>query len=146
MRIFRAATVATAFVLVLGAGGCGGEDDGRYCEIAKDNQSVFIDDATGLGLITNLEKLRQIADRAPEDLKDEWQVLLSALEGLRTAIDSSGLKPSEFVNGTPPASASAAARQTIAAAADRVGQQDVVEAANGIEQHAKDVCKFQLGL
>lgn len=155
MKIPRLAAVVVASVLIFGVSSCGGDDGDdpsvssefrTYCAVAKKNQGIFADDGTGVGLIANIDKLKQIADQAPDDLKDEWQVFLGALEGLRSAIDSTGLKPSDFVDGKPPAATSATDRQTIAFAADRLGQTDVVEAADGIEQHAKDVCKFQLGI
>lgn len=144
--------VVPAAALLALAAGCGGSEDSiasefrDYCAVAKQEQAIFVDDGTGLGLVTNIGRLEKIADEAPEDLSDEWQVLLAAANGLRDAIASVGLEPGDFVDGQPPAATSAADRQTIAAAADRLSQADVVEAANGIEQHAKDICKLQLGL
>lgn len=155
MKIVRLAAAAVGLALLLGVSGCGTDNEDEaavssefrgYCAEAKTNQSIFADDGTGVSLINNLDKVRQIADAAPDDLQDEWQVFLGALEGLRNAIEAAGLKPSDFVDGKPPASTSVTDRQAIAVAADRLGQQDVLEAASGIEQHAKDVCKFQLGL
>lgn len=132
--------------------GCGGSEDSvasefrDYCAVAKQEQAVFVDDGTGLGLVTNVAKLERIAEEAPEDLTDEWQVLIAAVNGLGDALASVGLEPGDFVDGQPPAATSTAAKQTIAAAANRLSQSDVIEAANGIEQHAKDICKLQLGL
>lgn len=145
---------ALALLLGLGLTACGGGDDDasisadyrEYCSVAKENQSVFADDGTGLGLVSNVDRLTKIADAAPDDLDDEWQTFLGAVTGLRDAIEKVGLKPTDFVDGQPPASTPEADKQTVALAADRLGQEDVVAAANGIEQQAKDVCKFQLGL
>lgn len=144
MRSLRPAAVLSSAALLLALTGCGGDED--YCTIAQEDQAVFVDDGTGLGLVTNIEKLKQMAAASPDDLSDEWQVFVDAIETLRAAIDSVGLEPADFVDGKPPASTPAADQQTIAAAASQLSQPEVVEAAGGIEQHAKDVCKFQLGL
>ncbi|MCX6395196.1 MAG: hypothetical protein NTV23_01775 [Propionibacteriales bacterium] len=143
MRRSGGLALVLVVVLALGLSGCGKDDD--YCAVAKADQEVFVDDGTGLSLVSNIETLKQIAAKSPDDLVDEWEVFLDAVEGLRAAIDDVGLKPSDFVGGQAPASTPSADRQRIAAAADRLAQEDVVSAANGIEQHAKDVCKFQLG-
>lgn len=144
LSVLRSTAVAATFVLLLGVTGCGGDED--YCTVAKDDQAVFVDDGTGLGLVTNIAKLKEMAAKSPDDLSDEWQVFVDAVERLRAAIESVGLQPSDFVDGQPPTSTPAADRQTIAAAASQLSQPDVVDAASGIEQHAKDVCKLQLGL
>ena len=48
--------------------------------------------------------------------------------------------------GEPPAGVTASTRTAIAEAANELASEDVVTAATGIEQQAKDVCKLQLGL
>ena len=56
------------------------------------------------------------------------------------------MAPSDFVDGQAPAGLSAETRTRIAQAANELASEDVVTAADGIEQQAKDVCKLQLGL
>ena len=143
----RVRALVLAFVLVLLPTGCGGgsAEDG-YCAALKRDQTLFADDGTGLALITNLPRLEKLAAQAPEDLGDEWQTFTTALEALRDAVKAAGLKPTDFVDGKPPAGTSAAARTAVAKAADELSDDDVVTAAGGIEQQAKDVCKLQLGL
>ena len=138
--------VLMAAVLVFSASGCGNSTEDGYCVALKHDQTIFADDGTGLALISNLPKLEQLAARAPDDLTDEWQTFTTALEALRDAVRAAGLEPSDFTDGKPPAGTSAAARTQIAQAADELSDDDVVTAATGIEQHAKDVCKLQLGL
>ena len=72
--------------------------------------------------------------------------LLRAVEGLDEAIDDAGVKPSDFEDGKPPAGLSAADQKAIADAAGQITTDDVVAAATGIEQQARDVCKVNLGL
>lgn len=141
----KARTLLVVAMLVLPAG-CGGSSEDRYCAALKSDQTIFADDGTGLALITNLPKLEDLAAKAPVDLGDEWQTFSTALEALRDAVRAAGLKPTDFVDGKPPAGTSAAARSAIATAANELSDDDVVTAASGIEQQAKDVCKLQLGL
>lgn len=140
----RSALAAAALLLTCGLSACGG--DGDYCSTVQAKQAVFVDDGTGLELVTNIDTLEEIAAAAPDDIRDEWQVFLTAIEGLRDAIAEVGLQPDDFVDGAPPAIISETDRATIAAAGQRVAHSDVTQAAFGIEQHAKDVCKLQLGL
>lgn len=125
--------------------GCGNESQ-AYCGALKRDQEIFSDDGTGLQLIDNLPRLRVLADKAPSDLADEWQTALGALDALDQAIVHAGVKPSDFQNGAPPASLGATDKAAIAAAASEIASPDVVDAFNGIDQQAKDVCHLQLGL
>jgi len=138
--------LALVVVLALLPTACGGSSESDYCAALKADQTIFADDGTGLELITNLPRLEKLAASAPDDLGDEWQTFVTALEALRDAVRAAGLQPRDFVDGQPPAGTSAAARKAIAEAANELATEDVVNAATGIEQQAKDVCKLQLGL
>lgn len=140
-------SIAAAVVLaLLGLTGCGSDSESAYCDALETNQSVFADDGTGLELIVNLPKLRVLEADAPDDLDDEWQTVLGALDALNDAITKAGVKPQDFAGGQPPAGLSTEDRARIAAAASEVAAEDVVEALTGIDQQARDVCKVQLGL
>jgi hypothetical protein len=104
------------------------------------------EDTAGLALLEHRQALRNLADKAPDDLIDEWQTFLGALDAFAHTLDELGVKPDDFVDGRPPAGLDAQARSRIAASASELSSADVVDAANGIEQQAKDVCKLQLGL
>jgi hypothetical protein len=146
IAIRKPAAVLLGLVLVLLPTGCGGTSEADYCAALKADQTIFADDGTGLELITNLPRLAELAADAPDDLGDEWQTFTTALEALRDVIRNAGLQPKDFVDGKPPAGTTASARTAIAAAANELATEDVVTAATGIEQQAKDVCKLQLGL
>lgn len=145
MIVHRLAAIPAVLALMLLPIGCGTKQN-DYCAALKADQTIFAEDGTGLELITNLPRLERLAAAAPEDLGDEWQSFTSALESLRDAVKAAGLQPKDFVDGEPPGGTSAAARTAIGAAANELSSEDVVTAANGIEQQAKDVCKLQLGL
>jgi hypothetical protein len=142
------AAVAGA-VLLLNASGCGGDPEKDYCAALKGDQELFAamqDDTSGLALLKHRSDLHALADRAPDDLRDEWQTFLGAVDAFAKTLDDLHVAPGDFQDGQPPAGLSAADRALIANAASELSSADVVEAANGIEQQAKDVCKLQLGL
>lgn len=131
--------VGTGVFLLFGPG-----DD--YCAELAQAQGVFVDDGTGRQLVADLPKYQALADAAPDDLVDEWQVLVSAIASLRDAIDDAGIDPGDYVGSEPPKGLSEADLTAIRAAATALSSADVVAAAGSIEQQARDVCKLQLGL
>lgn len=135
-------------VLLAGLVACG-DPEKTYCDALKSDQQLFAemqDDTSGLALLEHRAELHRLADRAPDDLSDEWQVFLGAVDSFATTLHDLGVAPGDFVDGKPPATLSATDRARIADAANELSSADVVEAAGGIEQQAKDVCQLQLGL
>ena len=143
----RVAVVLVALLLPLA--GCGGDPTDSYCSDLR-TQSKKISDMIGsdspTALLDGLPTLRDLSEKSPEDLTDEWQTYLGALEGLRDALKKAGVKASDFVDGKPPAGLSTTDRKAIAEAASVIATDQVVEASGGIEQQARDVCKVNLGL
>jgi hypothetical protein len=142
--------VGLVLAVLLPLAGCGGNEYDAYCgELKRDQKqmSEMVDSTTpAAALLDNLPMLHDLADKSPQDLTDEWQVFVGAIEGLEKALKDAGVKPSEFVDDKPPAGLSASDRQAIADAANQVSADQVVQAANGIEQEGRDVCKVNLGL
>lgn len=147
----RLVAVLAVGAVLAAAGGCGGPEQQRagYCAELRGDQARFSamfgsDDPTAL--LDNLPLLDEVAGKAPDDLRDEWQTLLNALHGLDDALDDAGVRPADFRSGKPPAGLTAAQRKAIADAADSLAAPEVVSSASGIEQQARDVCKIQLGM
>lgn len=135
--------------LLVPLAGCGGNDFDAYCGDLRRHQKEFsemIDSTSQTALLSHLPMLRDLADKSPKDLADEWQVFVDALDELEKTIKAAGVKASDFVDDKPPASLSDSDRQKIADAADQVSSDQVVQAVNGIEQEGRDVCKVNLGL
>lgn len=131
-----------------GLGGCGSRID-DYCSELQSHQQQFAAMFAGEGpdqLLDHLPMLHQLADAAPDDLRDEWQSFVSAVQGLATALHRAGVRPQEFRGGRAPARLSPRQRLAIADAADQLSARDTVEAVNGIDQQARDVCHTNLGL
>jgi hypothetical protein len=135
-------------VLLLGTtlAGCGGTS---YCDTLSADR-VKLDDMISSqrhdALLTGLPVLTGLADKAPDDLTDEWQTFLNAVEGLRDALKAAGLPTSAYRDGKIPASVTGVKREDIVAAATTLASGDVVSAVTGIETQARDVCKQNLGL
>ena len=144
----RGLVAAVTLLVPLALAGCGDQEK-TYCSALETRQQLFgemQDDASGLGLLKHRSTLHTLGAKAPDDLSDEWQTFLGALDAFAKTLDDAGVEPDDFVDGQPPAGLSEAERAKIANAASELSSADVVDAANGIEQHAKDVCKLQLGL
>lgn len=145
MRTRRGVAALTAAVL-LPLAGCGGGD---YCADLEQHRTE-IADMIGSGspsaLLDSLPMLRDLAEESPDDLADEWQTLIRALDGLDDAIRRAGVKPTDFEGGKPPTGLSVTDQRAIADAAGQIGADEVVQATSGIEQQARDVCKVNLGL
>ena len=141
---------ATVLTLALAVTLCGcGDQEEKYCDaLRKDRTRIdeIINASGGDALLAGLPVFRDLADEAPDDLTDEWQTFVNALEGLQDALDEAGVKPAEFRDGRIPASVTGDARRTIVAAADTLSSPPVVSAVSGIETQGRDVCKVNLGL
>lgn len=145
----RRACLALVTALVLPLTACGSSSVDGYCAQLQTDRTKIADMITAdtpSALLGNLPLLHDLADQAPEDVADEWQTFLGALDALDKALGRADVKASDFKDGKPPATLSAADRASIAGAVQQVSSDDVVTAANGIEQQARDVCKVNLGL
>ncbi len=138
-----------ALSVVVPAAGCGQDPIESYCEDLSAHRkqiAEMLDSSSPGALFSRLDLLHDLAEKSPSDLQDEWQVFLDAVEGLQEALKDAGVKASDFDAGKPPAGLAAADRKAITEAADQLASDDVVAAASGIEQQARDVCKINLGL
>ena len=139
---------AVLAILLLPLVGCGDPVE-DYCSELKNDRKQFaemLDSNSSSALLGNLSMLRDLAEKSPDDLSDDWETYLNAIEGLDQAIEDAGVKPSEFDDGRPPADLGKADQKAIAEAASQITTEDVIEAASHIEQQARDVCKVNLGL
>ncbi len=144
----RCLGAALAMALLLPLAGCGGNSIDDYCSDLRSHQKEMAEmfDASSSTVLNHLSMMHDLADKAPEDLVDEWQAFLGALDDLDKALKDAGVKPADFQNGKPPAGLSDADQKAIAAAATQLGAAQVVQAADGIEQQGRDVCKVNLGI
>ncbi|MDQ6686518.1 MAG: hypothetical protein M3Z50_02715 [Actinomycetota bacterium] len=138
----------TALLLVCSLSSCG-DPVKKYCSALNADRTAIANmlaQPSPTALISNLPMLQSLGANAPEDLTDEWQTFLGAIVGLRDALHAAGVRPEQFHDGRPPVGLPAGRRQAIKDAADTLSSLQVVQAADGIDQEARDVCQINLGM
>lgn len=122
--------------------GCSSDQE-KYCDAVKDHQQE-LGRVLGTGspdaLFRALPIFRDLADQAPEDLRDEWKTLIDAVAGLQEALEDAGVDPATYDRDHPPEGLGQADQDAIDAAAGRLTSEETVSAFNGVDQQAKDVC------
>jgi len=146
-------------VAVLGVAGCDSADDDpyavperfeAYCEEVEAHQ-VQISDALAeggraSGLIQALPSFEALAAKAPDDIADEWEVVVVRIQELVDALDAAGVDPDEYDRRRPPAGLDTDQKAAIDAAATALVSATTAGAMSGVEQQARDVCKTRLAL
>lgn len=137
--LLLAAVPALALVL---ATGCASEQE-TYCQAVEDHRAELSDIAASQepgAVLGALDAYRDLRDKAPRDIGDEWTQVVTRLEGLRGALDEAGVDPASYDPAVTPDELPAEDRKAIEAAARDLGEARTVEAMAGIEQQALDVC------
>jgi len=121
-----------------------------YCGVLDDQRQALTELAgagSGSGSVTEiLDVIGLLREASPEDLRDEWDTLFFAWEGLVEAFQAAGVTPQDYRPGETNGDLTEAEDQAIQGAAADLRSARVVEAARGIEQHADEVCDVDLGL
>ena len=141
--------LALAVTLLAGVlAGCGSEQD-AYCDAVTDHQQE-LSDIVGGGepdaLLQALDAFHDLEDTAPSDIADEWQQVVSSVEGLQEALDDAGVDPATYDRSRPPAGLTDEQRKAIDAAASRLGSAETAQALQDLDQQARDVCHTPLTL
>jgi len=146
----RTTALAAVAAVLLATSGCSESEGDRrdaYCaQVKKDAPGLTraVDEGGAGAFIDALPTLRGLASKAPSDLKDEWQTLVNALDGLKSALEETGVSPDDITGGNLPKDLSREDRRTVRGAASVLSSEEVVTATQGIEQHALDICKQPL--
>jgi hypothetical protein len=144
--------IAASGLLLLGLlAGCASETE-RYCAELEDQKGTLADLAIRAGepdtavLTETLDVWRELRAAAPGDVADEWSTLVFALEGLVEAFEAAGTAPGEYDPASPPPGVSEAESKRLEDAAAKLASPRVASAGTDLQQHARDVCKVDLGL
>jgi len=141
--------VALACLLVASAPlatGCQSQQD-EYCSAVSDHQRDLTDITTGGGsdaLIKALPIFEDLQGKAPSDVTDDWQQVVSRIKALDGALRTAGVDPASYDRDHPPAGVSAEERTRIDAAARELGSGPTVAALQALDQEARDVCHTPL--
>lgn len=138
-----------AFVALSGLGltACGGNQFEAYCTTVQDKQTELSKELDAGGpdaLLQALPLLEDLRQASPDDLRDEWQQVVTSIEGLAAALNAAGVDPTTYDRATPPPGVTPQQKADIAAAARQLGGPQTLEALDGIEQQARDVCQTPL--
>jgi hypothetical protein len=133
-------------LLALVTAGCADQQE-KYCDAVKDHQQE-LGEVLGEGgpsaLLKALPIFHDLADEAPDDVRDEWRTVIDALEGLESALDDAGVDPANYDRDHPPAGLSQTQQDKIDAAARELTSTQTVQALAGVQQQARDVCQTPL--
>ena len=144
----RGLVAVLVLALVPLAGGCGDPKD-DYCSAVKDHEqglSQIVSDGRQDSLIRALDIFKDLQDKAPSDVTDEWQQLVSRIEALDTALRDVGVDPASYDRQKPPAGLSTEDKARIDAAARELGSEETLQALQSLDQEARDVCQTPLTL
>jgi hypothetical protein len=122
--------------------GCASDRE-RYCDAVQENQTELSEIAAQGGqesLIEALDIYRELQEKAPRDITDEWDQVVRTIEALDEALADAGVDPASYDPGRTPDGLADDDRRAIEAAARDLGRPETVEAMSGVEQQARDVC------
>jgi hypothetical protein len=143
----RAGAVVAALVLLPLATGCG---HGRsYCGTVRDHQSdlgSIAHSGDGAALISALPIFEDLQSGSPDDVSDDWQLLVSRIESLDMALRRAGVDPATYDATHPPAGLSADERVVIRRAAAQLAAADTQQALATVSQEVLDVCHTPLAV
>jgi hypothetical protein len=137
--------------LALSAGllaGCGHSYD-SYCGAVTQRQQQLTQALAGSGtgaLVAALPAFESLRDQAPDDIRGSWDQLVSAVTGVRQALQAAGIDPATYDAAHLPASVTADQRARISAAATALESQTTLQAAASVEQEVRDVCHTPLSM
>lgn len=127
---------------------CGDEQDG-YCAAVADNQEALAEHLGSKdpdGLLEAIDIFRELQDRAPSDITDEWQALVSGIGGLQEAVEAAGADPDTYDPASPPPDVTSEEQKEIRAASRRMTSPETLQALKAVDQQVRDVCHTPLFL
>jgi hypothetical protein len=146
-------------LLCAGLAGCTSQQK-RYCSAVEHQQGPLAKLAAGSGerggdpggdpggdvVGDSLAIFTDLAAQAPDDVAGDWDTVVFAWQQLDDALTAAGISADDVRPGQRPAGVSAAEYRALTGAAEQLRSPRVLAAAGSIQQHARDVCKVDLGL
>ena len=129
------AVAAASLALLPVVAGCG--HGPSYCDAVRDHQSELgsiVSRNDGTALITALPIFRDLRDKAPDDVADDWDLVVTRIEALDDALTAAHLDPATYDPKHPPAGLGAGDRATIRRAAAQLAAADTQDALDRAQQ------------
>ncbi len=144
------ALAARVLLLALPLTGCGDDAPDRYCGVVDDVRprlaEVLEADGGSAGLLPALPVFERLEDAAPDDVADDWSIIVQRLSTLADALAAAGVDPATYDPVDPPDDVTAEEQEAIATGASSVATEAVREALQHVEQQSRDVCRAELEL
>ena len=149
-------TLALGGALLTGCGGGGGSSStSGYCDDLKDAKAEFSSLNSSTPDFKEFSKaidtFHEIADGAPEEVADDWELLDDALTKLEKDLDSAGLTLEDLgtitKGGVPEGMTPEELQQALPklqSAFSSLSSSDLEKASTNIEKHAKSECDIDL--
>ena len=95
-------------------------------------------------LTPTLEAFGRLREASPQALRDEWDTVYYAWEGLVDAVRAAGVDPGDYRPGRTPDGVAGDDARRLAEVAAELASARVVDATRGLEDHARQVCDVEL--
>jgi hypothetical protein len=149
----RPSIALAALALSLGSlTACGSDANSAYCKELKDDKAYFASFSGSSPDVSKLDeafnRLHSLADKAPDDIKDDWTTLDNAITSITKALKDAGISfgdISKMQQGQLPKGADPQKLAALAPKLQAMASAKVKTASKNIEKHAKDTCKVTLG-
>lgn len=143
----RLATSTACAVLSIGMlSACGGGTDAYCSEIESTQESlggIDTQNASSEDFKKSTTAINKIADKAPDDIKSEWQTIGQTLKKVQTALDDAGLKVEDLQDPQKMKDVDPAKLKDIQSAASDMTK--VADAQEKISKQVENECDIQLG-
>jgi hypothetical protein len=143
----RPTRAGLAVTLLVALTACGRHES--YCDRVTSHPSEIASAAGNgdrTGVLQLLPAFQDLQDAAPDDVQDDYQLLVTRITALRSALDAAGVDPSSYDPRHPPAGLTDAQRGAIRQAAAGLAAPDVAQALASVQQEVLDVCHTPLDL
>jgi hypothetical protein len=154
-RILSAAAAAALGLCLLtacgddGGSGKAGGSSGDYCNDLKDAKKEV--DALKGGDFSDLQKttdaMHKLADEAPDEIEDDWDILVKGVDKLVDALHKAGLDDADMAtlqSGQIPDGVDTAALTGLLSEIKALDTEEFSNAGDSINKHAKDECGVDL--
>lgn len=144
-----AGSLAAALALVGVLGGCAQDQHERYCDTVEANQArlgEIVSEGRWDAMIQARPVFEDLAREAPDDIRDEWRVVLEAVRGFEEAVAAADVDLSDYDPEDPPEGLTEEEQAEIERAAQQLASPNTAEALSSLEQQARDVCQTPLEL
>ena len=149
LTAIAAAALGLGLLTACGDDGGSSAGGGDYCDNLKAAKKE-IDSLQG-GDFGSLEKttdrMHDLADEAPDDLKDDWEILVKGVDKLVAALKEAGLTDEDMANlqsGQIPDGVDMDALQDLMTEISSLDTEEFTKASENINKHAKDECGVDL--